>query len=745
MNRKSIVFASVLAALLLAGIAFMFYSLFLKDGNTSVEYEPLADGVGAVPADAILFAECGRLSDISGFLDDRNTLRAFIECIPDYSSKWETALSLHYSSKNTVSPLMIVTCPDEKRQATVMQDVMVKCMGVVEKRYDSFIIHKSTVPDIAFTMYDRYIIASPSTVVVEASLRHILSEASITDIVPQCVSGVPNSDALLQVNFSNLGKMFSGMVSPSEIKYASFFQSVADWGAFALESGKSGKTIEGRLYTEGRQEKFADVLLSQKGRDVRLYSVAPHNALFVLSLPLSSADGYLSAYLSYLAARNKKKDYDFILATLPAAKATGVSPAKFVKSLDLSEIGVFSMDLGSEKTILALRAEKSEAIEMYADTLCEYPYKGYISAMFGKVFTPSAEDVCFAFGDWLFVGGVEEMEAFYRNCHSPNYFTLESYISQTPASGELKNASSLSVLVNAGKYHRTMASYFKMPYSSRLSRSFNKRNFEFIVMKFRKEDGGLGLRVASYDVDLEVMPAPKVKDKRKSVEETVDETVVEIPGGPFEITDFRDGSKNYLEQLPDNKLRLLNSARKGLWTIPFDTRLCGTVRQIDFLKNGKLQMLFGSGEKVYLFDRLGRKVGKFPISLGREILLGPDVYDVDGDKNYIMIVLHADNTVAQYDLEGRKVSWWNEIQLDEKIISLPERILAGKRIYWVVRTSYQTLIYDAQGVPVADFSKKRRLKKDSPVELLSAKEVGVVTSDGREMVLNLQNGDMRRK
>lgn len=745
MNRKSIVFASVFAVCLLVGIVLMFYSLFLKEGKTAVEYEPLAEGISAVPSDAILFSEYGQLSDISGFIDNGSTLNAFIECIPDYSSKWETVVSLHYSSKNTVSPLMIITCQDEKKQLAVMPDILAKCIGVSEKRYDSFIIHKSTVPDISFTMYDRYIIASPSTVMVEASLRHILSEETITDIIPKCVSEVPKSDALLQVNFSNLGKMFSGMVSSSNIKYASFFQGLADWGVFGLECDNVRTIVDGRLYTEGQLEKFADVLLSQKGRDAELFSIAPHNTSFVLTLPINSVDGYLSAYSSWLAACNKKKDYDFILATLPAAKATGVSPKMLVKSLELSEIGTFSVNYGSEKTILAMRAGNLSSMETHSDTIVEYPYKGYIPALFGNVFSPSAEDVCFVHGDWLLVGGKDEMGSLYRSLCNPDYFTIESYMSQTPAAGEMKNATSLCLLVNAGKYHRTMASWFKEPYSTRLADAFGKRNFEFIVMEFGKDDGKASVRYASYAKDLDVMPAPKLKDKKKDIGKTLDETIVEIPCGPFEIKDFRDGSKNYLEQLPNNDLRLLNSSRKAVWTIPFDTKLCGTVRQIDFLKNNKLQMLFGAGGKVFLFDRLGRKVGKFPVNLGREILLGPEVYDFKGDKNYTMVVLHTDNTIAQYDLGGQKVSWWNEISLDEKILSLPERIIVGEATYWVVRTSYQTIIYDAQGVPVSDFSKKHRLKKDSQIEVISSKLVEVVASDGKKMVLNLQNGTMKRK
>ena len=169
------------------------------------------------------------------------------------------------------------------------------------------------------------------------------------------------------------------------------------------------------------------------------------------------------------------------------------------------------------------------------------------------------------------------------------------------------------------------------------------------------------------------------------------------------------------------------------------------MRQIDYLKNNKLQMLFGSGDKVYLLDRLGRKVGKFPVSLGKQILLGPDVYDFNGDKTYTMMVLHKDNTLVQYDIDGKPVPGWNTVSLEERIISLPEPLEVGGRMFWIVRTSYQTLLYDSHGTICADFSRKNKLKKDTAVEAVSSHEVKVTTIEGRNVVLDLDDGSFRKR
>ena len=78
-------------------------------------------------------------------------------------------------------------------------------------------------------------------------------------------------------------------------------------------------------------------------------------------------------------------------------------------------------------------------------------------------------------------------------------------------------------------------------------------------------------------------------------------------------------------------------------------------------------------------------------------------------------------------------------------MSLPEMLKVGDGIYWVVRTSYQSLLYDAHGTICADFSKKNKLKKDTEFEPVSPHEVAVTTVEGRNMVLNLNDGSFRKR
>ena len=744
MNRRSIIVYSAVAVLLLAGIGYFFCTLFFGDSGESVRTDRLTDGVEAIPSDAIFLFESGSFSEIENMTDKGSALGRLIGCIPSVASEWEAALSMHYSSKNTVSPLLVLSIPEKTDPALFLEDVLDECGGVIEKRYGQVAVHKAAVPDASFAVYGRFLIASPSMVIVESSLRHLENGTSVKDDPLYAgISGVTSDRGVLHVNFSNLGKLFSGAADRKYVSCASFFQSVADWGTFGLEDGDSPVTFDGRLINGRSGGRYADVLLSQRGGRPDVYSIVPHNASYVLTLPMSSADDYIKAWHEWLAADGRKKDYDYVNAVVSKQDSLGVSAGDFVGSLDIKELSVFSYASdGLEHKIMAFRTDNKKALKNYKDTVCTYLFKGYIPAYMGEVFRPSAEDAYCALGDWIIVGEQNEIQALRQEWKRGTFFSLQEYLEQTPAADELREITSMSLMVNTVRYTDSLETFFKKQYRDVVRNSSGNKNFGLAVLNTYRVGDRLGVRASVYSGDLESLPVPEDAAKASAV---IEDVPVTVPQGPFPVKNFIDGSTNYLEQLKNYDLRLLGRSRNPVWTVKFDKPLCGTVRQIDYLKNDKLQMLFGAGNKVYLLDRLGRMVSDFPVVLEKDILLGPDVYDFKGTKDYIMMVLHTDNTIVQYDLSGKRGSGWNDISLGERIMSLPECLEVGGKTYWVVRTPYQTLIYDSHGTLCADFTKKRKLRKDTSVEPVSTHEVKVTVADGKEMILDLSDGSFRKR
>lgn len=170
-----------------------------------------------------------------------------------------------------------------------------------------------------------------------------------------------------------------------------------------------------------------------------------------------------------------------------------------------------------------------------------------------------------------------------------------------------------------------------------------------------------------------------------------------ISGGPFNVTNCASGKQNTLARSSDGQLSLTDENGQVLWTLPMPDSICGIVSEVDFYANGKIQFLFGTGCEVHLLSRTGSEVKSFPIKLDREILIGPAAYDFNKNGKYHMIVLHKDNSVEMYDLQGKKPDSWLGIRPGERITALPEKLDKDGKTFWAVRTDGHTLVYPFYG------------------------------------------------
>lgn len=736
MNKKLVIICSAFALLLLLAIGFVFHRLFVAE---DVEGEEIvssdADLLTAVPSDAVMVYEFATLeefrrlyfspeSSFSVMVNPKSELAKGIAMIPQEFDDASVLLSLHYSSKNTVSFLMVLSIEDKEERDALRGVMKEECEGVITKKYGGATIYKAVIPDVSYSFYNNFFIASTSHVTVESAIRHLDNNTSILDDKEfVAVAEHSNTKSALHVNNSNIGKFFSGAVNTKYLGYSKFVSSFATWSSFDIGSSDTKISAEGEFVSKKAEESFLNVFSSLKGGKSDLYEVIPFNTEFVVGIKVSDMKRYSSAYRSYLEANKKIKK--------------GTNGVEWLDDVKVEEVAVASINLPDGYHRGVFIKVKDPANFKYD--------KGAVTEAFGKFFTPaSADSVAFVKG-WLVAGSPKLVEEISVSVQNELYFSLGMYLDQTPAAGSYNHGALVSGVVNLSRMSDSLSSYFKSQYSDAIINGIKENNFNLLHFYLDNEGGSPRPGFEIFSETLAILPQPPVADVQESDEIAVyDDLVVEVPKGPFEVKNFTNGKKNYLEQLPNNKLRMLDDKKKGVWTIPFETPLCGAVKQVDNFDNGKLQMVFCSGAKMYMLDRLGRWVRNYPVSLQKDVLLGPDVYDFNDSKEYTIVVLHQDNTIGMYDIKGVAVESWTPLVLSEKIKALPElHVSSGKR-FWIVRTGYQTIILNQNGTPVADFTKKKRLRSDTEVERRSNSEVVVTTIEDKKVVLNLHTGNLKK-
>jgi hypothetical protein len=128
---------------------------------------------------------------------------------------------------------------------------------------------------------------------------------------------------------------------------------------------------------------------------------------------------------------------------------------------------------------------------------------------------------------------------------------------------------------------------------------------------------------------------------------------------PVVVENHRTGERNVFVQDVDHTAYLLSKTGEILWERDLGGPIVGDVHQVDFYKNGKLQLLFATERAIQLIDVLGRDVSEFPLRLPATCTSGLMVADYEDQDLPRMFVACANDNVYGYKLTGEPLPGWN--------------------------------------------------------------------------------------
>lgn len=146
---------------------------------------------------------------------------------------------------------------------------------------------------------------------------------------------------------------------------------------------------------------------------------------------------------------------------------------------------------------------------------------------------------------------------------------------------------------------------------------------------------------------------------------------VKLIYGPKAIKNFNDGTEDLVIQDENYVLYLINSAGEQVYSHPLTSPIVSDALQIDYFKNGKLQLLFATADQMYAIDRLGDPLPGFPIGLPGEKITHLSLLDYDSNKEYRYFLATESGNLWLLDKLGKPLEGWNPLKLGEKIKSAP--------------------------------------------------------------------------
>ena len=720
MNRKTLTILITVAVILIGGIALAVIKLYsgtdrrATQGDTRfLENHPL---VKAVPSDAAIvfcFKNFGRACE---FLGDSTAVFGELA-----SNKFGKIASLHLGSMKRSPAIMSVHYSKDMPPLLILE----AGKAIIDTTEDlRALLAAADSSRLRTRINGDLVLISSSETIINSSVRHIEEGHSILEAsgFTEAAGSVDGDDAIFLSNAYS-GNILETFFARKHRKSRDFFKEMAEWTAFSVSRhSEAGVSMHGTMLYSGEPSYYLNVLGHAGNSEIKVAETAPGNVNFILDIAIGNITSYIKAYRNYLDSRSLLDRYETTLSS--QKKESGRNAEEWAKALDIKEIAVINLNIGERlRQVLALRP----AARLNADEASGMNVAGFAASLFGNIFTGEDESACALVGGWVIIGATDCVEEY-----SKAGFLKETLAARLGAEGldrvPKKNGGAWAYYSPCDNPDLIEATF--SPMMAKGCRNILKGATYVPVTVSAIEDGGK----FSLEFNLD-----RIEVSKGSVPSTGKDSMVDVPSGPFKVRNCATGKINTLYQNSHLSICLQDENGKDVWGVPFKSKICGYVQEVDYYNNGKIQYLFAAGSQMYLIDRLGRFVSGFPVETGKIIAAGPAVYDFTGAKGYTAMVLHNDNTVGYYDLHGKQVPSWKGITADETIKSLPELLEGNGKRYWVVRTSAQTLVFPFSGGEVLVKGEgNKMIRPDSKVEITD-KGFSAVCYDRKERTFKAGN------
>lgn len=218
----------------------------------------------------------------------------------------------------------------------------------------------------------------------------------------------------------------------------------------------------------------------------------------------------------------------------------------------------------------------------------------------------------------------------------------------------LENNGTFQVIINNDRFFNMLVRNSSPSWSSIFQKySSLFRSFRLVTLSV-KEKNQFDLKVK---IDLENVTSNRKLILTESRSVQFDKKLIYGPAG---LQNFNDKSTDFLVQDEDLVCHLVSEDGEVVFSFPLSEKIISTVYQIDYHKNGKLQLVFATDHMIYALDRYGNLLPDYPIDFidGENIDL-INLVDYDNNLNYRYFISDTRGNLYIFDQFGKLLDGWN--------------------------------------------------------------------------------------
>jgi len=635
-------------------------------------------------------------------------------------------LSIHLMGKDQLVPLFYIRYAEEHSDGEFAQ-IIFSLPGeesiVNDRKYEAETLYDvssqpGTIPGkFTFCCLKGICLLSPSSLLVEEAVRTLHAEKDLAgeaelELVRSTAGRYVHANIF--VNYSKLNQLFYPFVRQEARGKLDFLTGLATWGELDLDLKEESVILNGMTRAGGEEALFLGAISGQSPVRIDVHEFMPSGINGFIHYGISNKEKFREQMTTLFVGNETWDDIESEMDRIE--QAYGIRPLDDLLNLLDDEIAWFSMEgvtegPGEEIMIMETRS-RSETREVMLNWINRYlevnafdmrsllhiyrlddqtsfeiyrlPEHFFTGTVPGRLFNSY---FTLLENHLIFGPSVEVLSrVIYQN-------VLHKTFSNDPVfkemSGYLSNRSNITLFIRPYPYLEYRKNILDEQALEALESSeLFLRRIPGIVMQYSSETG-------LFYQNISLKYTSQIKEKALTVWESLLDSVAVLK--PALVVNHNTSDKEIFVQDATGKIYLINSTGRILWSRQLEEEIMGEVYQIDFYKNGKLQYLFNTREKLHLIDRNGNYVERYPVTLRSPATNPLALFDYDNNKNYRLFIAGEDREIYVYKVEGNTVPGWRFGRTEGTVTRVIQHFRIGNLDYIVAADEKRTYFLDRRG------------------------------------------------
>jgi hypothetical protein len=701
----------LIAILLLGGIGYFTYMTWVKNANlTSWSFVPQnaifvyesPNPIGTLEG----IKETGiwkNLSSIPIFANSAANLESFDTLsgngiFKNLFENTNTLISFHPVTSEDFDFLYIIDIDNLSKHAFVsgaLAKYKNKGYNKKTREYLGFTITEYKDPkgsgDFTYIFYKNYFIGSFSAFLVEDAIRTVSNEevASFDQkfIELQRVSKLEKDQGNVYFNFSRFPSLLNGMLK-TNVTSAPAKSAFLD-----LQIADQYINMSGFTFLDEPTE-FLSTLSQNPGSSIEMAEIIPNQTAWAYHFNLSDIPLFASKSESYFRISDNKvlikrdellakNDFDVTftyqlidqeigLITLEPSRPTRHDQYLFLEIKDMGEALRFFNSAGERQSATkgdTVYVEQFGNYEIRKLPISEFPY-----ALLGDIALGFESTYYLQYRNYLiFSNNLLQLKNF--TLAIENEDTWGKSLKIKKLLDQSNQAANFSLFINTPRAWNQVTSNLKDSWLDFAKEyQFPLRNLEFISLQFSAVDNKF---YTNFTAHQPYIPSSTIPDK-VNIRETIALPDFIITK-PYLVTNHNTKKKEIVLQDSSYNLHQLSSEFSALWSTAINEKIITDILQIDYYKNGKLQIAFATKSGIHIIDRTGEYLPGFPKSIpGSRDIAFFTIIDYDNSKNYRFGIVDVKGAFYLTDKDLKPLTGWNPKTFDSPLTGPVEHYRIGR-------------------------------------------------------------------